>query len=184
MTIPEQKVLEASENNETVEPEPYEVPEHVDDRFTIVDGVLDVVIDADVNMPDIDTFPVALVKSAPFTQDDADRLREYFVQDGRMVSEYVMTKSDYDALIIEAKRGYEVDGEFVFDESSQEWVDELIKKREKAPEEDSASRITDFSIDGEGLIGRIIRDGKERGTLSINEDSIYLGGYKNIWAGK
>ena len=176
----EQTVLESAKNEET-EIEPCEAPEHVEERFTVIEGVLDVSIDADVELPDVDAFPVASVKSAPFTQDQADTMREYFVQDGRLVSEYVRTKADYDALIVKARRGHKEDGEYVFNESDQKWVNELIERREDAPEEDTSAQITDFSIDGSGLRGRIIRNGIEYGHLFINEKMIYVGSNQEYW---
>mgnify|MGYP001766583895 CR=1 FL=1 len=160
---------------------PYEVPAHVSQRFTIVDGALDMVIDADVDMPDIDRFPVALVKADPFTQAQADVMREYFVKDGKLFTQDVMTKSDYDEMIIEARRGHEVDGEYVFDESSQEWLDELLAMREEAPDEDTPIEITDFSIDGEGLCGSVVRNGQASGSLQMNDNSIYFGSGRDFW---
>ena len=177
----EKMVIEAAKSEdetsaEATEEKPvfqYETPEHVSERFSVIEGALDISIDADVSMPDIDSVPVAKIISSPFTQERADELREHFMQDGKLVTEYVRTKSDYDAMIIEAKRGHEVDGEMVFDEDSQRVVDELIKERAEAPDEDVANIITDYSIDTEdGYAGRLIINGEERG---------YLSGQKNIF---
>lgn len=174
----EKKVIEAAkseqENAEEIIEEPvfkYQMPEHVSERFSVVEGKLDILIDADVFMPEIDSVPVAKIKCSPFTQERADELREYFMRDGKLVTSYVRTKEDYDAMIIEAKRGHEVDGEFVFDESSQNWVDQLIAEREKAPEDDVSNLITDYSINGkEGFDGRLIINGEEKGNLFGNEE--------------
>jgi|GEM_PF-3813136 len=177
----EQAVMESAKNEET-EIEPYEAPEHVEERFTVVEGVLDIVIDADVDVPDVDAFPVASVKSMPITQARADKIRKYFMKDGQLFTYKVQTKADYDAMIVEAKRGYEVDGEYVFDDDSQEWVDELIEQRAEAPDEDIPTEITDYSIDREdGLSGRIFLDGKEIGSLSIREDNAFMSTYKMFW---
>ena len=173
----EKMVIEAAKNEQENEAEAtekpsfqYETPNHISERFSIVEGALDILIDADVIMPEMESVPVAKIKSSPFTQERADKLREYFMKDGKLVTQYVRTKADYDAMIIEAKRGHEVDGEMVFDESSQQWVDQLLKEREKAPDEDVANIITDYSINGEEeLSGRIIINGEEKGSLSIDE---------------
>jgi hypothetical protein len=175
----EKMVIEAAKSEdetsvEATEEKPvfqYETPEHVSERFSVIEGTLDISIDADVSMPDIDSVPVAKVISSPFTQERADELREYFMQDGRLVTEYVRTKADYDEMIIEAKRGHEVDGEMVFDEGSQRVVDKLIKERAEAPDEDVANIITDYSIDTEnGYSGRLIINGEERGSLYGRKD--------------
>ena len=168
-----EKVVVQSEKEEVEETKvfKYETPSHIEERFTILDD-LDMVIDADVTMPDIDCVPVAKVRTNLFTQERADQLREFFMQDGKLVSQYVPTKADYDEMIIDAKRGHEVDGEMVFDESSKQWVEQLIKEREKAPDKDVKNLITDYSIEGEdGLSGRIVLNGKDAGSIYIRQNS-------------
>jgi hypothetical protein len=50
-------------------------------------------------------------------------------------------------------------------------MEELIEERESAPETDSMEKITDYSIFGvDGLRGRIVLDGKIKGSLEITEN--------------
>jgi len=159
----------------------YEAPAHVTERYPIVEGSLDMVIDADVIMPELTRVPVAKVASDPFTQERADELREYFMEDGILVSSWVPTKSYFDEMIVEAKKGHEVDGEYVFDEDSQMWLDELLRMREEAPEEDIQELVTDYSISGEdSLSGRIVIDNEVKGSISISEDGFYFSAEKTF----
>ena len=169
----EKMVIEAAKNEqeaagESAEPPAFQygTPEHISERYTVFEDILDVVIEADVIMPEIQSVPVAKVKSSPFTQERADELRQYFMKDGKLVSQYVRTKDDYDEMIIQARLGHEVDGEMVFDENDEQWIKQLLEEREKAPEKDVANLITDYSISSEdGYSGRLIINGEEKGSL-------------------
>ncbi|MBN2879643.1 MAG: hypothetical protein JXN65_08440 [Clostridia bacterium] len=159
----------------------YEVPAHVTERYPIVEGNLDMVIDADVIMPELDRVPVAKVGSDPFTQERADELIEYFMEDGILVSSWTPTKEYFDELIVEAKKGHLVDGEYVFDEDSQMWLDELLQMREDAPDKDIQELITDYSIsNGQRLNGRIVIDGEVKGSVSASEKAFYFNAEKSF----
>jgi len=180
----EKQIMDAAEKYkdiESVEFE-YEVPEHITKTYVIKEGSLVIDIDADVYMPDIDSVPVAKIASDPFTQDRADEIREYFMQDGILVTPRVWTKSDYDEWIVEAKKGHLEDGEYVFDEGDEQWVEQLLQERENAPDEDIMTVITDYSIYQEnGLQGRVIIDHEKYGYLRITERDVYFTTNKNCW---
>jgi hypothetical protein len=94
----------------------YEVPEHVTKRYPIVEDRLDMVIDADVYVLDLYSVPVAKIVSDSFTQERADEILEFFMEDGYLVTPWVRTKAEYDEWILEAK----ADGAYLLDEYGEE----------------------------------------------------------------
>ena len=177
----EQKVYDSANNKADVQFE-YEVPEHITQKYVIKEGSLVIDIDADVYMPDIYSVPVGKITSDRFTQERADEIREYFIKDGILVTPQVWTKSDYDEWIVEAKKGHQENGEYVFDEGDEQWVEQLLQEREKAPDEDNMDVTTDFSINQEnGLQGRIIRDQEVYGYMRITEREVYFTTNENCW---
>ena len=121
----------------------YEAPDHWTE--TAERDPLTINIDADVILPDVRAFPVIKVEPVPFSQERVDELVHYFAGDRRLVLPHVKTKSDYDEEIILAKRGQEVDGGYEVTDSSLEWVKELEKMRDAAPE-DSPIVYTDATL--------------------------------------
>ena len=134
------------------------------------------VVDADVYMPEMDSVAVAGMINNPFTQERADGLREYFMQDGKLVTQYVRTKQDYDAMIEEAKKGHEVDGELVFDSGDERYIERLTEERKGAPDEDVANLITDYPVGGDGFSGRLIVKGEHTGNLFCDENNFWYTG--------
>ncbi len=122
---------------------PYEAPAHWSE--TVEGEKLNIVIDTDVIVPDVNAYPVVKLEQQPFTQEQIDEMVHYFAGDAKLYLPHVQTKADYDAEIILAKRGTEVDGEYVVTEDSKAWVKELEKKRDAAPD-DSPIIYTDTTL--------------------------------------
>ncbi len=111
--------------------QPYEAPAHWSE--TVEGEKINIVIDADVTLPGVTAYPVVKLEPASFTQQQVDDMVHYFVDDAKLYLPHVMTKADYDEEIVLAKRGQEMDGEFVVTEDSKAWVKELEKMRDAAP---------------------------------------------------
>ena len=147
----------------------YKTPQHITNRYTVIKGSLDMAIDADVSLPDIERVPVAKIASNHFTQEKIDDFVNYFAEGAILVNEYIMTKADYDIQIVEAKRGHLVDGEYVYDETSEEWVKQLIEERESAPDEDIQEPIAGYIVsEDKNTICRIKKDGEIIGKILIS----------------
>jgi len=161
----------------------YSVPEHVEDRYVLAQDKLEMVIDADVIMPDINRIPVAKVAPDIFTQEMADRIRNYFTQDGVLMNNPVHTKSDFDKMIIAAELEYqqsESDEPIYMD--GVEIIEFYMQEREKAPEEYIQEAIKDYSIFTEsGLSGTVVVDGEEKAHLTMKENYIFYRTYSYYW---
>ncbi len=166
-----EKIIFASRNQD-ISPYYYSFPSHVKETFSLYKEECEVVIDAAVDMPSIKEFPVAKCRSVKFDKQTANKIINYFAGGGELVTPYVHTKQSYDEMIIQAKRGHLVNGEYVVDESTQQEVAELEKEREQAPDEDTYTPISDYTMDGAGLTARIIRNNKTLGTVRARESSI------------
>lgn len=143
--------------------EPYTAPEHWSD--TVKDEKLTIEIDTDVKLPGVEKYPVVKLEPATFTQQQVDDMVNYFAAGKKLYLPHVMTKSDYDEMIVDAKRGQEVDGKFVVTEDSKEWLKELEEKQAAAPD-DSPVIYTDTTL-------TYMRD-YETGEEDIEEGRNYL----------
>ena len=167
----EKAVIESAQSEGEEFEEMYDAPIHVQDRFEIIENYMDVMIDADVYTPDVSQFAVAKIKPVSFTKDQADKIKEYFAGGAEMREYTEMTKSDYDAMIIEAKRGLLIDGEYVISDESKAWVEELIQRRANAPEDGEATAISDYSI-ADGISADIVLNGEGLGSIELSEKVI------------
>lgn len=177
---PDKNIVIARDNAESVIfdsvsreiiPNDYNAPSEVRMRFSLFKNSCDVVIDATVDMPPIKEFPVARVKAVKFDKQTAERILGCFIRGGELVTPRVLTKQDYEKLIIEEKRGRLENGEYVVDEITQQSVAELERKRDEAPEEDTYAPITGYTM-ADGLKARVIRGGETAGTVYANESLI------------
>ena len=166
-----EKIIFDSKNN-AVNPYVYNAPSKAEERFSLFKDSCDVVVDAPVDMPPIKEFPVAKCQTVKFDKQTADRFIDYFAAGGELVTPRVLTKQDYDEMITEEKRGRIEDGEYVVDELTQESVAELEERRAQAPDEDTPTPITDYTMTGTGLNARIIRNNETVGTIHANESLI------------
>lgn len=133
--------LHATQPAETAQP--YEAPAHWSE--TVKDEKLTIVIDTEVKLPDVSEYPVVKLEPAVFTQRQVDYMVNYFAAGKKLYLPHVMTKSDYEEMIIDAKRGQEVDGEYVVTEESKAWLKELEEKQAAAPD-DSPVIYTDTML--------------------------------------
>lgn len=170
----EEIIIDSADNNqESLDEFFYEYPDHVDMKFTVVDGKFDISIDRDVIIPDIDNIPVAKITEDPFTQERANDIRKYFMTGGELLTLHVKTKEDIDQEIVEVKRGYLVDGEYVVDEYADILIKDLLEERENAPDKCIDKLISDYSIiNTDMLTGRVVVDGVEEGLLSLSKQVI------------
>jgi len=161
----------------------YTVPDHVQDRYVLAEGILEMVINADVIMPELSRVPVAKVAPSSFTQETADRIRGYLIGDGIMMTDSVYTKSDFDRMILAAELEYqqrESDEPIYMD--GVEIIEFYMQEREKAPEEYIQEEITDFSIFSEsGLKGTVFVDGEENASLTMSENYFFYQTYADYW---
>ena len=135
--------LEEKLYSDPAPPVKYEAPAHWSE--TVETEKVRIVIDTDIKLPDVSAYPVVKLEPATFTQQRVNELVDYFAAGKKLHLPRVMTKADYELLIIEAKKGHEVDGEYVFDEQSQEWVEELQRLQAAAPD-DSPVIYTDSML--------------------------------------
>ncbi|MBN2879644.1 MAG: hypothetical protein JXN65_08445 [Clostridia bacterium] len=181
----EQEIIKSAEeyNDANLIEFEYSVPEHVEDRYVLAQDKLEMVIDADVIMPDISRIPVAKVAPDTITQEMADRIRNYFTQDGVLMNDSVYTKSDFDKMIIAAELEYqqsESDEPIYMD--GIEIIEFYMQEREKAPEECIQEAITDYSIFTEsGLSGTVVVDGEEKAHLTMKETYIFYQTFSYYW---
>lgn len=85
----------------------YEAPEDWNDRFESEAGNIDVIIDAQILVPDTTKYPVVSIVPADITQAQADLIIETLLQDApkyKPKTEEEMTKDDIDEIIISLKQ--------------------------------------------------------------------------------
>ena len=122
----------------------YNVSEHWTD--TEERGNLTINIDADVTLPDVDKYPVTILEPVTLSQERIDEMVNYFVGDSKLFCyPSVFTKADYEEMLIEARRGQLVDGEYVVTEGTERYAEELEEKVANAPE-DSPRVYTDTTL--------------------------------------
>ncbi len=145
--------------------EPFEAPAHwteTDER-----DPLTIRIDTDVTMPDVNAFPVVKAEPVAFSQERVNEIVYYLIGDGKLVTPHVKTKADYDEEIILAKRGQEVDGEYVITEETKAWVEELESMRDAAPD-NASSNETDATLTYGTTDGGLPDPGTTKSYLDVN----------------
>lgn len=153
----------------------YIVPEHITKTISAYDGKLNISVDSNVNFPIIDSIPIGEIVSKPFTQEKADLIRNYFMQDGVLVAEHIPTKEDYDKWILQAKTDQFSSNSDATDAETTNYINELVKEREHAPEKNIDVEITDYTISSDvKLSGMIVVDNEEKGLFGINENEAFF----------
>lgn len=131
----EQALAQSSEETggDSSAPEAYNAPSHW--TQTHQRGKLTVEVDTNVILPDVKAYLVKTVQPVSFSQERVNQMVDYFAK-GKKLYEmpHIMCKSDYNDWLIEAKRGQEIDGEYVVNEGSLAWVRELEQRIAEAPE--------------------------------------------------
>ena len=160
-------VVQRDEIEEKIEETPapettYEVPAHIKDSAE--DGTITVNIDADVTLPDVSAYPVFRLEPLVLTQERVDELVRYFAGDNKLYKPGMLTKKDYEDALILAKRGQEVDGEYVINEDTQRVVAELEETIKNAPD-DSPKIYADTTL---------TCDTNEDGSIDMNTSNNYL----------
>ena len=122
----------------------YEVPEHWTETVEKEDVTIN--IDADISLPSEGSISVTRYTPLIYTQEDTDNFVAYFAGDKKLyLYPTVFTKEDYQEMLVEAKRGTLVDGEYVVTEGSEEYVKQLEELIETAPT-DSSKQYTDATL--------------------------------------
>ncbi len=169
----------------TVAPvEKYNAPKTWTDKVDMKGSPVEVIINAAVHVPDVDSFPIYKAEKASFTQNMIDSLMDEFVQ-GRNVFfiDYQETKAELEDHLVEAKRGQLIDGEYVMTEDAKAAIEDLQKRIDEAPEtvDRSEQYMTDFTLkeDGSGFHGTVELGDKGFGSVSAsaNEFSFTNGWY-------
>ena len=133
-----------TETEETAVPEAtYEAPNHWTDSAE--KGAMIINIDAAVVMPEVSAYPVIKLEPHVFSQERVDELVHYFAGDRKLYQPNLLTKKDYEDALIQAKRGQEIDGEYVVTEDTKRVVAELEETINNAPE-DSPKIYTDSTL--------------------------------------
>ena len=70
------------------------LPNRFTGEWTGLDGCFYVTADADIALPDLDAIPTATVTRKPFSQEDADNLLNYFIQDNTLYRSLGMNKQE------------------------------------------------------------------------------------------
>ena len=156
----------------------YEAPAHW--RETVEGEKLRIVFDNDVELPSANVYPVVKVEQLMFTQQQIDKLVNYFAGDKKLYLPHIRTKAEYDDEIADAKRGI-VCGEVVDKESAEEWASELENMRRNAPD-DSPIIYTDTTLTYEkDIYGKdVTESGKNSLSVKFDNDDGYPGA---IYAG-
>lgn len=116
----------------------YEVPERFTGSWSGLEESLFVSADAEIILPDVGTLPTARVERRTFTQAEADRMIEVFMQGNELYKNPVTTKQEYEKIIARweaALRGeipYEGDGTI---ERLPELITQAKECMEAAPNE-------------------------------------------------
>ena len=163
---------EQTENQEDKTPviaEPYEAPDSWTESIDMKGSDIEVNVDADIIVPDVSAYPVYEVVKNNFTQQQIDDLMDYFVQDKDIMQAPGMTKADYQEMLIEAKRGQMIDGEYVVNENSLAWVKEVEEMIHNAPETSEPQVVTNRSIEGDGFGGAVVMEDGKYGSVSATE---------------
>jgi len=180
-------------NAETPENAPpkdtYDAPEHWTD--TIERGNVTVSVDTDVILPDVTQYPVTILEPMMFSHKRVDELVNYFAGDNKLFCyPSIFTKADYQEMLIRARRGQVIDGEYVVNEATERYAESIEEKIADATE-DSVRVYTDdttftYNTDLEGnveyeagpnylSVGVEFEDGNEATIIAQN----FIEGYGN-----
>lgn len=125
-------------------------PGHYSYEAKSENGLLTLMVDADVVLPASGKLPVATMEAAGFSREMAKAMVRCLFPDGLpMDTQYIMTKSDIEARILDYQREIETwresDEEYAADAIAQyeEYIAELEAEYESAPEERPPATTTD-----------------------------------------
>ncbi len=137
-----------NETDESVS-EPYMVPERITAHFE--EGDLTINADTEVELPQATNFPVIIVKQRILSQEEVNHIVDYFAQGRKMYKQKMyQTKDEIMDMITEAKRGQYTDGAWDASYVDEEWIKELEKRYEDAPEafeKEYVDASLDFCLD-------------------------------------
>lgn len=107
------------------------------DAYTNDKGDISVTVDADVQIPDVESFPVVQATISDFSQEQVDQFAAYFLKDAELFTEeQVLTKEEIQVRIIEEQQQLDmVKGDKEETEMVQGYLDDLEEEYSKAPEQ-------------------------------------------------
>lgn len=119
-------------------------PATYQDSFSNGKGDVSVTVDADVQIPDVESFPVIQVKISDFSQEQVDRFAAYFLKDAELFTEeQVRTKEEIQVSIIEEQQQLDMmKGDKEGTEMVQGYLKDLEKEYSKAPEQRKRTAAT------------------------------------------
>lgn len=139
--ILEEKINQKYEGENT-----FEIPKHIDEEIYKKEGKYSILIEADINEPEqAATYPVFSIKPDDFSQEETDRVINYFFKNTPLYAEdYTMTKDMIRDRIVQVKAEIQnMTGENSDDlTAAQENLQELEKQYETAPETIEKTEIT------------------------------------------
>lgn len=130
--------VQSGERLDTYAPANYSVSQHWKEEIIKNNGYK-IIADVDVMMPDVSAYPVQQLRIDPITQEQADRLIDYFVEGEAKFYQLPMpiTKPDYERQLIDLRRSLaqvEAGGDGETPESIRAFIKEVEKKWKNAPE--------------------------------------------------
>lgn len=131
---------QAKENNQEEvtagdEDAKYEYDEFWNETYTSDAINLSIEANVEVEVPDVDAFPVVRVFKGEYDRTKVMEKINYFASDAKFSFESIQrTKDELTELMVEAKRGQLIDGEYVVNEGSQRVVEDLKIQIAEAPE--------------------------------------------------
>lgn len=168
------------------------LPDRFTGEWTGLDGSFHVSADADITLPDIDVIPTAKVTRKQFSQEDADRILDYFIKDNMLYKDLGLNNQEAQELLEKyyaVQRGELRISEVTTDHTIEE-LPEIIARWEKylktAPENSevqSSRKFQPHAIFDEEITGYAYVDDKTV-YVNISNDadgenlaSIYISGY-------
>lgn len=140
---PEQPVV-VKKNDDTLEkaieasPAPvkkYEAPAHWDEEYSENDGELTISVNADLELPDVDAYPIYKVEPRYFTKEQVQILSDALFGDAEVQGvDKQWTKSQYEKLIVDLKQAHTSGETGKTDEEFEKGIDDLEQMWRNAPE--------------------------------------------------
>lgn len=133
----DEKEVTASDEEEVTasdEEAKYEYDELWNETYTSDAINLSIEANVEVEVPDVDAFPVMRVFKGEYDRTKVMEIINYFASDAKFSFEPIQrTKDELTELLVEAKRGQLIDGEYVVNEESQRVVEDLKIQIAEAP---------------------------------------------------
>lgn len=122
------KMQDAIGNSDPASVRPLDVPEEWAETLSTKLDNLKINVDAEIFGTDLAAYPVAEVTAKSYTEQEISDFINYFAADKKLFDASEETKADVERLLIEAKRGTEIDGVLVPPEPDDPYIKQLEEK--------------------------------------------------------